>query len=188
MALAAAVTAASSGASGKAEVRGVVADSAKATWFLTQVTDAPGKDDVGECPLARRGDTIFAVTVVLPEGYKPKDGVGLEVETVALVDKSSGTSGLVITSVTMQPHTVEKLLFYGLPDNEPADSEVRPGDRLLPVNGTIVCNRPTSASRTGTGADRALHPRRYLCATPPRKRRVRLRTRFAVPRARCERT
>ena len=71
---------------------------------------------------------------------QPKDGIGLEVETVALGGKSSGTSGLAITSVTIPPHVIEKLLFYGLPDNEPA--EVRPGNLLLAVNGTIACNRP----------------------------------------------
>jgi hypothetical protein len=71
---------------------------------------------------------------------QPKDGIGLEVETVALGGKSSGTSGLAITSVTIPPHVIEKLLFYGLPDNEPA--EVCPGNRLLAVNGTIACNRP----------------------------------------------
>jgi hypothetical protein len=34
---------------------------------------------------------------------QPKDGISLEVETVALGGKSSGTSGLAITSVTIPP-------------------------------------------------------------------------------------
>ncbi len=104
---------------------------------LVELQRPQPKDDDGECPLAR-GDTILAVVLQTMS----KDGVGLEVETVAIGGTGicSGTSGLVIASVTMPPHVVEKLLFYGLPHNEPA--EVRPSDRLLAVNGTIVCNRP----------------------------------------------
>ncbi len=67
-------------------------------------------------------------------------GVGLEVEPMALGGKNTGTSGLQITNVTMPDNIVKKLQFYGLPDNEPA--EIRKGDRLLAVNGTIVCGRP----------------------------------------------
>jgi hypothetical protein len=143
-----------------AEVRGVAADSAKAAWFL-RLTDAADDDsiadadDIGECPLAR-GDVIFAV--LLPDGYIPTDGVGLEVESVALGGKSSGTSGLVITAVTMPDYVVEKLQFFGLPDSEPAT--IRPGDRLLAANGTILCNRPVLHVRGLL--DRTSNPRTYL--------------------------